>query len=45
MVKVQGNKVTLRGTVRCYAEKTDAYRAAAAAPGVTVVDNRLAIEM
>jgi osmotically-inducible protein OsmY len=45
MVAVQGNKVTLRGTVRSYAEKTDAYRAAAAAPGVTVVDNRLAIEM
>ena len=45
MVEVQGNRVTLRGTVRSYAEKTDAYRAAAAAPGVTVVDNRLAIEM
>jgi osmotically-inducible protein OsmY len=45
MVEVQGNKVTLRGTLRSYAEKTDAYRAAAAAPGVTVVDNRLAIEM
>jgi osmotically-inducible protein OsmY len=45
MVEVQGNKVTLRGTVRSYAEKSDAYRAAAAAPGVTVVDNRLAIEM
>jgi osmotically-inducible protein OsmY len=45
MVEVQGNKVTLRGTVRSYAEKTDAYRAAVAAPGVTVVDNRLAIEM
>ena len=45
MVEVQGNKVTLRGTVRSYAEKTDAYRAAAAAPGVTLVDNRLLIEM
>ena len=42
-VEVQGGKVTLRGTVRSYAEKKDADRAAAAAPGVTTVDNRLLI--
>ena len=42
-VELQGGKVTLRGTVRSYAEKKDANRAAAAAPGVTTVDNRLLI--
>jgi osmotically-inducible protein OsmY len=42
-VEVQGNKVTLRGTVRSFAEKADADRAAAAAPGVTAVDNHLLI--
>jgi osmotically-inducible protein OsmY len=42
-VDVDGTTVTLRGTVRSYAEKKDAERAALAAPGVAIVDNRLLI--
>ena len=42
-VDVDGTTVTLRGTVRSYAEKKDAERATIAAPGVTTVDNRLLI--
>lgn len=33
----------MKGTVRAYAEKQEAERAAWAAPGVTAVDNRIAI--
>jgi osmotically-inducible protein OsmY len=42
-VAVQGSKVILSGTVRSYAEKVEAERAAWAAPGVTSVDNRLIV--
>lgn len=38
-----GSHVTLSGTVRSYAEKLDAGRAAWAAPGVTTVDNRITV--
>ena len=43
-VEVQGTKVILKGTVRSWAEKQEAERAAWLAPGVTSVDNRIMIE-
>jgi osmotically-inducible protein OsmY len=42
-VVASGSHVTLSGTVRSYAEKQDAGRAAWAAPGVTAVDNRITV--
>lgn len=38
-----GNKVTLTGSVRSYAEKQDAEKAAWNAPGVTAIDNKLEV--
>ena len=43
--EVVGNKVTLRGKVRSFAEKEDAENAAWAAPGITSVENKLQIEV
>jgi len=42
-VEVDGSKVVLKGTVRSWAERREAERAAWAAPGVLSVDNRIAI--
>jgi osmotically-inducible protein OsmY len=42
-VEVKGNKVILRGHVRSWAERSDAERAAWAAPGVGQVEDHLTI--
>jgi osmotically-inducible protein OsmY len=42
-VEITGNKAILTGTVRSYAELKDAERAARNAPGITEVEDHLAI--
>jgi osmotically-inducible protein OsmY len=44
-VEANGSEVILRGTVKSWAERQEAERAAWAAPGVTKVDNRIAISV
>jgi osmotically-inducible protein OsmY len=43
-VEVSGNKAILRGTVRSFAERRDAERAALNAPGITEVENKLTVD-
>jgi osmotically-inducible protein OsmY len=45
VVDIVGHTAKLRGTVRSFAEKRDAERAAWQTPGVTIVENNLAIEV
>ena len=42
-VEAKNGKVVLRGTVRSWAEREDAERAAWAAPGVCEVDDEIAV--
>jgi len=44
-VEANGSEVILHGTVRSWAERREAERAAWAAPGVTKVDNRITISV
>jgi osmotically-inducible protein OsmY len=43
-VEVVGHKAILRGTVRSYAERRDAERAALNAAGITEVENKLVVD-
>jgi osmotically-inducible protein OsmY len=44
-VEANGSEVVLRGTVKAWAERQEAERAAWAAPGVTKVDNRITVSL
>ena len=44
-IECTGNKVTLNGRVRSWAERKDAEKIAWASPGVTMVDNKIEIDV
>jgi osmotically-inducible protein OsmY len=44
-ISISGDKVTLKGKVRSWAERTDAEQVARLTPGVTEVDNKLEIDV
>jgi osmotically-inducible protein OsmY len=44
-VEMQGTKAILKGSVRAWAEREEAERAAWSAPGITSVDNRITLEV
>ena len=44
-VEVQGSKAILKGTVRAWAEREEAARAAWSAPGITMVENQITLEV
>ncbi|RYE52531.1 MAG: BON domain-containing protein, partial [Sphingobacteriales bacterium] len=44
IIEVSGSHVTLSGTVRSFAEKTDAEKAAWSAPGITELESNIDIE-
>jgi osmotically-inducible protein OsmY len=44
-VEVQGSKAILKGSVRAWAEREEAERVAWSAPGITLVENRITLEV
>jgi osmotically-inducible protein OsmY len=44
-VEIQGSKAVLKGTVRAWAEREEAARAAWSAPGITMVENQITLEV
>jgi osmotically-inducible protein OsmY len=44
-VEVQGSKAVLKGSVRAWAEREEAERAAWSAPGITMVENQITLEV